>query len=83
MCEIDYCAKENHTTLHVAVEDVDEPIHLEFCLVHLMHFEAHLCLATGQDIDLINGTYSGPMAHINDAIEYLDAVAAGKYERGN
>lgn len=80
MCEIDYCDGDNDTTL--TLRTTEERIDIGLCLRHSVQLEKRLSEITGEEINLRSDRF-GTIGEINEAIDYLDALAAVKHEKGN
>lgn len=80
MCEIEYCEKQALQTLTINTDG--QFLAMKFCPLHAVRLEEKLCEMTGKEIDLA-GLYVGTAGQLTEAIEYLNALSAAKYEQGN
>jgi hypothetical protein len=77
-CEIDYCELDSSKTLTINVDG--QFLAMGFCLRHAMQLEEKLREMTGKEVDL-SGLHFGTAGELTEAIEYVCAANAARYER--
>ena len=81
-CEIDYCPLTGSKLL--TVETASGGIKINLCRSHPESLRSKLSEIVGRERgDLLSGGLFGTIAQLNEAIDYLDALAAATFSVGH